>query len=448
MLSDSLATKRDFHFNRDVPYNEEAERGLIVTCFLDPSNIAKVTEMLSPSDFYNLKNRAIYEAMLKLYSDGKPIEPASIMEVIDRKVFKDIDPSEYLAEILESTVAFAPPESYAELIRKNSLKRELINLGMKISQLAYSEADVNQMLDTAEQMLLQISNQRFSKDFSPIGDLIDEIIRRTELLLNERRDIIGIPTSFVEIDKMTAGFQPGDLIIIAGRPGMGKTSFALNIALNVARTSNWPILIFSLEMSKEQLAQRMLSTLADVHLQNLRTGRLSSAELSRLVKSINKFKTMPIYIDDTSSLTVMEIRSKSRRLKAKEGKLGLIVIDYLQLISPVIPRESRNQELSEISRGLKSLAKELEVPVVALSQLSREVERRPDKRPMLSDLRESGAIEQEADLVMFLYREDYYFKDSKEPGITEVIIAKQRNGPTGTVKLKFLKEFTKFIDIR
>ena len=273
-------------------------------------------------------------------------------------------------------------------------------------------------------------------------------MRRTELLIAEKRDIIGLPTGFADIDKMTAGLQPGDLIIIAGRPGMGKTSFALNLALNVTQASSWPVLIFSLEMSKEQLAQRMLSVMAEVSLQHLRTGRLSSAELSKVIRSVQKFKTIPIFIDDTSNLTAMEIRSKARRLKTKEGKIGLIVIDYLQLIAPTIPRESRNQELSEISRSLKALAKELEVPVIALSQLSREVERRPDKRPMLSDLRESGAIEQEADLVIFLYREDYYFKDAKEPGVTEVIIAKQRNGPTGTIKLAFLKEFTKFASIR
>ncbi len=443
--------KLDINLVSDPPYSLEAERAIIASCLLDPDNIAQVSETLKPEDFYDRLNRDIFEAMIKLYLEGKPIDIPNIVDRLPperKRELSSVDggPAGVISTILESVALLSSVDSYIEVVKRHSIRRALMRIGMEMIQLAHTESDINALLDRAEMMLYELSSDRFTGNFYPIDMIADQLFKRIEILVRERRDIIGIPSYLQALDSMTSGFQAGDLIIVAGRPGMGKTSFALNIALNVARNMRLPVLIFSLEMSKEQIAQRILSLLANVPLQHLRTGRLNERELVRLTQALRTLKTIPIYIDDTSNITALEIRSKARRLKLQRKQLGLIVIDYIQLILPTGRRESRSQELSEISRSLKALAKELEVPLIVLSQLSREVERRIDKRPMLSDLRESGAIEQEADLVLFLYREDYYVKDAKEPGLTELIIAKQRNGPTGVKYVTFKMDTMKFMD--
>lgn len=429
------------------PQNVEAEKALLGSIFLDNKSLQKVVDLITPQDFYRRENALIFEAILRLFERGCPIDIITVEdELKDMKVYEEVGGREYIVSLLDVVPTAAHIEYYANIVKEKAVLREVISTATEIIRRCYEEdVDVNELLDEAEKMIFSISEKRTRTDFAKAKDLVKVAVSQLEQLMHKRQLITGIPTGFTDFDKMTAGLQPADLVIIAARPGMGKTAFALNIAQNVAVNEGAPVAIFSLEMSKEQLALRMLASQAMVDYQRLRTGNISSDEWMRIIRAADILTEAPIFIDDTPGISVLEMRAKARRLQSEYG-LKLMIVDYLQLMRGRGRTENRQQEISEISRALKSLAKELNVPVVAISQLSRAVEARSDKRPQLSDLRESGAIEQDADLVVFIYREELYKKTPENTNVAEVIIGKQRNGPLGTVKLTFLKEYLRFED--
>ncbi len=430
-----------------LPNDIQAEKALLSSIIFNPSIVSQVIEKIDVDDFFWPENKAIYKAILSLYEKNIPIDIVSITnEIKHLKLESELEFAggfEYLASLLELVSVVKSHHHYIEIIKSKSIRTKIIKAALETIQDTYNEEyNINTILDKAQRRIMDISYTTKSQDYHSLSDILANVLENIETIAEE--GVVGIPTGFEDLDKMTSGLQRGDLIIVAARPSMGKTAFAINLAYNIVIKSKQPVIFFSIEMSKEQIAQRFLSLESSVPLAKIRNATLTIQDMDRLAEAISILSEQPLFIDDSPNLTTIDIRIKSRKLKVEKKQLGAIFIDYLQLIKGEDRYESRVQELSEISRSLKALAKELNVPVVALSQLSREVEKRTDKRPLLSDLRESGAIEQEADLVMFLYRDDYYNKDSKKANLTEVIIAKQRNGPTGSIILYFAKDILKF----
>lgn len=415
---------------------------------LDHNAVIAAMEKLTPNDFYREVHRIIFEAMEHLHHDNKEIDVITLPEELRRmKKLDDVGGIEYILSLPNLVATAANIEYHANIVAEKALARNLITTCTDLTAAAYDgEKEPEDLLDDAERRILQLSENKNRGDFSPVGAVVEETLDKITKLYENKAGLTGLPTGFRDLDRMTSGLQPSDLILVAARPSMGKTAFTLNIAQNVGVRQHKTVAFFSLEMSQEQLVQRILCQISHIDSQKLRTGQLNSdEEWTRLTDACDKLYQAPIYIDDTPGISVAEMRSKARRLKSEHG-LDLIVVDYLQLMQGR-NAESRQQEISEISRSLKALARELKVPLIALSQLSRSVESRQDKRPMLSDLRESGALEQDADIVSFLYREDYYDKETENQHITEVILAKHRNGPVGSIKLYFKGEYTLFLNL-
>jgi replicative DNA helicase len=439
----------DLFADRTPPHNIEAEQAILGAIFIEPQALSSASEVLAPEDFYRAAHQKIYDVILTLSEKGEPIDLVTVTsELQNRNLLEEIGGVSYLSDLANSVPTAANIQYYSQLVEEKSLLRRLIRTATDITKHGYTaEEGVDEVLSEAERSILEVSRRKRTGAFKVIKDVLVETYDNIELLNNREGDITGIPTGFSHLDQMTAGFQRNDLIIVAARPSVGKTAFALNIAQNVATKANENVAIFSLEMGAEQLVMRMLCAEGNIDAQRLRTGKLEPDDWQKLTMAMSSLSSSGIYIDDTPGIRVNELIAKCRRLKQEHG-LGMILIDYLQLIVGSSRNgENRQQEVSEISRSLKALARELEVPVIALSQLSRGVESRQDKRPMMSDIRESGSIEQDADIVAFLYRDDYYDKESENKNIIEIIIAKQRNGPVGTVELAFVKEYNKFVTI-
>ncbi len=435
--------------SRVPPQNMEAEQAVLGAILLEAEALIASMERLRAEDFYSVSHQRIYEAMVALGEDGEPIDLVTLTARLqDLGQLDEVGGVSYLAKLAGAVPTAANVEYYAQIVEEKSMLRRLIRTATQIVSSGYaSEDDVGLLLSDAERRIMELSHNRSSSGFISIRDVLMDVFERVEFLYNHRGGVTGIPSGFVDLDKMTSGFQRNDLIILAARPSVGKTAFALNVAQNVAVRASETVAIFSLEMSAAQLVQRMICAESNVDATRMRTGDLKGDDWEKLSMAIGSLSEAQIFIDDTPGITVADIRAKCRRLKKEKG-LGMILIDYLQLIQGRGKAgENRQQEVSEISRTLKMIARELEVPVIALSQLSRGVEQRQDKRPMMSDLRESGSIEQDADIVAFLYRDDYYDKETEKKNIIEIIIAKQRNGPVGTVELVFLKQFNKFVNL-
>ncbi len=431
---------------RTLPHNVDAEKSVLGAILVNNENYYRVLENLRPEDFYLDAHRVIYRQMVELIGRSRAVDLITIQEELVRaSQLESAGGITYLASLLEGIPHLVNIEHYIEIIREKSLMRQLINAANKVMAECYDQAEpAEEILDRAEQTLFSLSEKRIKTGFVSVRELELPATRLLEKLYTEREMITGVATGFRDLDRLTSGLQPSDLIILAARPSMGKTALCLNVAQQVALHKQLPVGMFSLEMSKEQLLMRMLCAEARVDAHKVRTGYLGKEDFRKLIDALGRTTQAPMFIDDSSSLTVMEMRAKCRRLKAEHG-LSLIIVDYLQLMSGYGRVENRTQEISGISRGLKALAKELNVPVIALSQLSRAPEQRQgDHKPQLSDLRESGSIEQDADLVMFIYREEVYKPSEENAGLAELIISKQRNGPTGVVKLAFLREYTRF----
>jgi len=447
----AASTDSDVAKLRVPPHSIEAEQSVLGGLLLDNSAWDRAGDLLTDSDFYRYEHKAIYRAIGELVAATKPADVITVFEQLQMHgKAEECGGIAYLNALAQSVPSAANLRRYAEIVRERAVLRKLIEASDEIATNAFNPQgrSVSQILDEAEGRVFQIGEegQRSKQGFQSMDQLVVQLIDRvTELHDNGAEDVTGVRTGFIDLDRMTAGLQPGDLIVLAARPSMGKTAFALNIAENVAVHEQLPVVVFSMEMGASQLALRMVGSLGRIDQSHLRTGRLSDDEWGRLSEAVDKLKSASVFIDETAALNPAELRARARRQARMCGRLGLIVVDYLQLMSGSSGSdENRATELGEISRGLKALAKELQCPVIALSQLNRSVETRNDKRPMMSDLRESGAIEQDADVIMFIYRDDYYNKDSKEPGVAEIIIGKQRNGPTGDLKLTFLKPLTRF----
>lgn len=434
-------------FDRVPPQNLEAEQSVLGSMLLAKEAIDEVTDILTAKDFYRDSHGWIFDAMLSLYAKQEPIDLITLAEELERQnLLEKVGGASYLALLASIVPTAANARYYAEIVAEKSLLRSLIQACTSVIQQCYEAGEeVAALLDEAEKSILQVAQQRRNEGFSHVKPLILEVIDKLDMLAKHKGGVTGIPT-FEALDRYLSGLHSSDLIICAARPGMGKTAFCLNIAQRAAMKSDVPVAIFSLEMSKDQLTQRLLASEALVDQSKLRSGYLDSEDWQRVTLAAGKLAEAPIYIDDTPGVTVMEVRAKSRKLKVEKG-LGLLIVDYLQLMQSHRRTENRQQEISEISRSLKSLARELDVPVLALSQLSRAVEQTHDKRPALSHLRESGSLEQDADVVLFIHRPDYYDQDTEEQGIAEIIIAKHRHGPTGSAKLAFAAEYTRFLDI-
>lgn len=427
------------------PQNVDAEESVLGGILIDATALDRVIEVMGEADFYRESHRKIFRAMLGLSERGEPIDLITLNDSLrGRDELQAVGGATYLAELVDRVPSAANIATYARLVREKAVMRSLISVSNEISERCYDgQEDIETFLDEAERLIFDVSEQRVRPAFTKVGDMIMDTIKTVEQLYERKELVTGVPTGFLDLDRMTAGLQPADLIIIGARPSMGKTSFALNIAQHVALHHQVAVGVYSLEMSRDQLVLRMLCSEARVDLSKVRTGYLGERDFPRLALAAGRLAEAPIFIDDTPAHNVLEMRAKSRRLK-READVGLIVVDYLQLMRGLTAEENRNQELSEISRSLKALAKELNVPIVALSQLNRQVEQRADKRPVMSDIRESGSIEQDADVIMFIYRDEMYKADSQDEGVAEVLISKQRNGPTGTVRLAFRREYTRF----
>ena len=431
------------------PHDLEAEQAILGSMLTDKDAVISAIEVLKEDDFYREDNKLIYSAILNLYNRAEPIDIITVKAELEAMgKFQQVGGLEYLAELPEKVPTTANSSKYIKIVEEKSTLRNLIKTANEIIELGYDPTeDVEDIMEGAEKKIFNIMQNKNQKGYSAMKDILVDSFTQLEELYNRKQHITGVPTGFADLDYKTAGFHSSDLILIAARPAMGKSAFALNIATNAAIRAKVPVAIFSLEMSKEQMVNRILCSEAMVDSNKVRTGKLEEDDWTKLAEAIGPLSEAEIYIDDTPGISVMEIRAKCRKLKL-EKNIGMVVIDYLQLVQGSNKRNgSREQEISEISRSLKILAKEIGVPVVALSQLSRAVEQRPDHRPMLSDLRESGAIEQDADIVMFLYRDDYYNEDSDKKGIAEVIIAKHRGGSTGSVELLWLGSYTKFVNL-
>ena len=436
---------------RIPPHSIEAESSVLGGLLLDNAAWDRVADLLVDSDFYRYEHRQVYAAVAALINASRPADVITVYEHLQSMgKAEEVGGLGYLNSLAQFVPSAGNIRRYAEIVRERSILRKLVSASDEIATNAFNTQGrpVAQILDEAEQKIFQIGEEgsRMKQGFQAMPQLVVDLLDRVQEMADNPNDITGVPTGFYDFDRMTSGMQPGDLIVLAARPSMGKTALAINIAEHVALAEGLPVAVFSMEMGASQLAVRIVGSIGRIDQGHLRTGKLTDEEWPRLTEAIEKLRQVSLHIDETPGLTPSELRANARRLARQCGKLGLIVVDYLQLMSGSSSDSSENRatELGEISRGLKMLAKELQCPVIALSQLNRSVETRTDKRPMMSDLRESGAIEQDADVIMFIYRDDYYNKDSKEPGIAEVIIGKQRNGPTGTVKLAFLKPLTKF----
>lgn len=430
------------------PQNIEAEESILGGILLDPEALGRVVDILPPEAFYVKAHRAIYEAALNLHSQGKPTDLMTVTTWLqDRHLLDELGGTMTLVQLVDRTVSTVNIDRYAALIIDKYLRRQLITAGQEIVALGYETSmELDNVLDESEKKIFRLTQKRPQEGLIPISDTLVQTFEDIEKL-HQKTAQPGIPSGFYDLDAMTSGFQRSDLIIVAGRPSMGKTSFILNIAHNIAK-ENLPIAIFSLEMSKEQLALKLLASEANIESNKLRSGRLTQTEIEVLYSTLGNLSTLPIFIDDSANLSVMQMRSQVRRLQSeKKSELGLVVIDYLQLMEGS-GSDNRVQELSKITRSLKGLAREIRAPVVALSQLSRAVESRNNKRPMMSDLRESGSIEQDADLIIMLYRDEYYNPDTPDRGIAEAIVTKHRNGPTGAIKLLFQPELTRFLNMQ
>ncbi|GAX89105.1 replicative DNA helicase [Effusibacillus lacus] len=433
---------------RVPPQNIEAEQAVLGAVLIEPDTLMTVTEILKPEDFYRSSHQKIFESMIEVAERGEPVDIVTLTAHLQNLgVIEEVGGVSYLATLANTVPTAANADYYAAIVKEKAVVRRLIRVATQIAASGYEGTDdVVGLIDDAERRIAELTNEKIARGFTPIKDILLATFERIEFLFSNKGGVTGVPTGYPDLDRITSGFQKSDLIIVAARPSVGKTAFSLNIAQNVAVRSKVPVAIFSLEMSKEQLVQRILCAEATIDAGKMRTGYLDDDDWPKLTMAVSTLAEAPIFIDDTPGITVADIRSKCRRLQQEHG-LGMILIDYLQLIQGRGKGDNRQQEISEISRTLKLIARELNVPVIALSQLSRSVEQRQDKRPMLSDLRESGSIEQDADIVAFLYRDDYYDPDSEKKNIIEILIAKQRNGPTGKVELVFLKNFNKFVSL-
>ena len=431
------------------PQNLDAEESVLGAMLLSPGAIGAVSEIVDAGDFYRDSHATIYRAALALYAKGEPVDAITLVDELEERGELDAAGGRTRIHELAALVpATANAAHYARIVREMATLRGLIEAGSEIARLGWERpGETADLVDRAEQTIFQLSQQRVTSEFSHIEELLKESFERITALYEAGADVTGTPTGFKDLDRITSGFQPGNLIIVAARPSMGKSALGLCMATNLAVRHELPVALFTLEMSKSEVTQRMMCSEAKVESQRLRTGKLAVDDWPRLTAACDKLAKAPIYVDDTGSITMMELRSKARRLKSKEPNLALIVVDYLQLMTSGGPIENRVQEVSQISRQLKVLARDLDLPILAMSQLSRAVEQRHDKRPILSDLRESGSIEQDADIVAFVYRDEYYNDDSDQQGLAELIVAKHRNGPTDTVKLAFMKRFAKFADL-
>ncbi|MBW8831366.1 MAG: replicative DNA helicase [Burkholderiales bacterium] len=436
---------------RIPPHSIEAEQSALGGLLLDNGAWDLAADVLSDNDFYRFEHRHIYAAIGTLINADKPADVITVFEQLQALGRAgDCGGLPYLNSLAQSVPSAANIRRYAEIVRERSVLRKLVSAGDLIATGAFNTQGkpASQVIDEAESLIFRIGEEgsKSKQEVQSIDHLVVKFIDRVSVLAESDEDVTGVRTGFYDLDQMTTGLQPGDLIVLAARPSMGKTALALNIAENVAVDGGLPVMVFSMEMSSDQLTQRLIGSLGRIDQQHLRTGKLADDEWGRLSEAVEKLGRVQIFIDESPALTPSEVRARARRQARKCGRLGLVVVDYLQLMSGTsgASEENRATELGEISRGLKALAKELQCPVIALSQLNRGVEGRNDKRPMMSDLRESGAIEQDADVIMFIYRDDYYNKESSEPGVAEIILSKQRNGPTGTVKLTFLKPMTRF----
>lgn len=434
---------------RVMPHSIEAEQSVIGAMIMDRDAVTIATEMLNVDDFYQKQYGILFEAMTELYSENKPIDLITLQNRLKEKdVPPEISSLEFVRDMITAVPTSANVKYYAEIVSEKAVLRRLIKVNEEIAAACYAGKDrLEDIMDDTEKKIFQVLQRNTNSDFVPIKEVVLNALDKIEAASRTKGNVTGLATGFIDLDYKTAGFQPSDLILIAARPSMGKTAFVLNIAEYMAFRSNLTVAIFSLEMSKEQLVNRMFSLESRVDAQVLRTGNLSDSDWASLIEAAGTIGRSNLIIDDTPGISVSELRSKCRKYKL-EHNLGIIMIDYLQLMQGSKRSESRQQEISDISRSLKEIARELQVPVVALSQLSRAVEQRPDHRPMLSDLRESGAIEQDADVVMFLYRDDYYNHDTDKKDVAEVIIAKQRNGAIGTIELAWLPRFTKFANMK
>ncbi len=444
-----MAPLEEALLKRILPHSVEAEQSVIGSMLMDKDAISIAMEILLPDDFYGRQYGVLFEGIIEVYEAGKPVDLVTLQNQLrEKNVPSEISSMEFIRDLVSIVPTSANVKHYANIVAEKSTLRKLIKLNEEIANTCYLGTDsLEAILEDTEKRIFKLVQKRNTGEFVPIRKVVLNAMDKIELLSKTKGAVTGIPTGFLDLDYKTAGMQPSDLVLIAARPSMGKTAFVLNIAQEVAFKQHKSVAVFSLEMSKEQLVNRLFSLESRVDSQHIRTGNLSDSEWEKLIETAGEIGSSNLIIDDTPGIGISELRSKCRKFKM-EFDLSMIIIDYLQLMTGKGKSDSRQQEISEISRSLKSLARELNVPVIALSQLSRAVEQRPEHRPMLSDLRESGAIEQDADVVMFIYRDDYYNKDTEKKGIAEIIIAKQRNGPIGTVELAWLPDYTKFANLQ
>ena len=449
-VRDSVAPAPPAEFSAP-PQNLEAEDWVLGAILVSASAMASVVEILQPSDFYKQSNGTIFKSAVELYARGEPVDALTLADHLDKAGELDaVGGRVRFHELAAIVPATANVAHWSRIVREMAILRQLIETGQRISRLGWERGgETPTLVDEAERLVFELSRQRVTTEFSHVEELLKESFERITTLYEAGTEVTGTASGYRDLDRLTSGFQPGNLIIVAARPSMGKSALALCMAANVGVRQGTPVGLFTLEMSKAEVAQRLMCSEAKVESQRLRNGKLAPDDWPRLTAACDKLAKAPIYVDDTGLLNMMEIRSKARRLKSRHPDLGLIIVDYLQLLTPSQRRDSdgRVQEVSEMSRNLKILARDLDVPIIALSQLSRAVEQRTDKRPILSDLRESGSIEQDADLVIFIYRDEYYTEESDQQGLAEVILAKHRNGPTDHLKLSFLKRYAKFADL-
>ncbi len=434
--------------DKTIPANPEAEEAVLGSLLIDPDAIIKVASFLKPDDFYREKNGWIYQAILDLHERREPADFVTLVDELERRdQIQQVGGAAYITSLINSVPTAVHVEHYAHIVERTATLRRLIGAAGQIAALAYEEAeDVDEVVDRAEQLIFNVSERRIHRDLTPVRQIMHAVVDRLDYLHRHRGELLGVPSGFTKLDKLLGGFQKSDLIILAARPGMGKTSLALNFAVNAAKRYGQRVAFFSLEMSSEQLVQRLLAAETGINQQRLRLGEINDDEWPILMEAAGVLSETLLFIDDTPAVSALELRTKARRLQAEHG-LDMVIVDYLQLMRSDTRTENRVQEISYISRSLKSLARELEVPLIALSQLSRAVESRGDHKPILSDLRDSGSIEQDADIVMFIYREDAVKENSERKNIADVIVAKHRNGPTDTVPLYFDKALTRFADL-
>ncbi len=434
------------YMEQSVPFAEEAEAGIISAMFKDREVIQDIVQLVRDTDFYKPENAILFKAILEIDESGQSVDLVTMTNKLRKEnLLEKAGGVFYLGQIAAAPSTVYNVKQYTKIVQEKSTMRQLIRISDGIRNRCFDDAEpVESILDDAERLVLDISKQRQRNDVTRVDEIVPTNLEKIEEAAKQEDEITGIPSGFIDLDHMTNGWQRSDLIILAARPAMGKTALCLNMAANAAIDYHYPVAIFSLEMSKEQLVMRMLAAAARIDQKRLRTGQLNPDEWGAFLQKIGPLTSAPIYIDDTPAITIRELRAKARRLQSREGDLGLILVDYLQLMGGSGNSENRQQEVSEISRSLKALARELNVPIIALSQLSRTVEQTKDKRPQLSHLRESGSLEQDADIVLFIHREEYYNEDTDRRGIADVIIAKHRNGPTGTVELAFQNELTRF----